>query len=84
MIFNQFSFVLFAIFLVATAGTLAWRVQRGPRWLRAAVVVTLALAVFVVWLAAHPTATAEVNSLADAERLIGSGKPTVVEFFSEY
>ncbi len=81
MIVNQFSYVLIAIFLVGVASIIVWRVRRVPRWLSVGVV---ALALVVVWLVARPTATAEVNSLADAEGLIGTGKPTIVEFLSEY
>jgi hypothetical protein len=84
MIFNQYSFVWLAVPVVALVGFTVWRMKRGPRWLRAAIVVVLFFTVVVVWLAGHPTATAEVNTLADAERLMGSGKPTVIEFFSEY
>jgi hypothetical protein len=84
VIFNQFSFLWIAGPLVGVVVVAVWRMRRGARWLRAALVLGLGTALGVLWLALHPTGTASVTNLADAERLIGSGKPTVVEFFSEY
>jgi hypothetical protein len=84
MIFNQYSFVWLAAPVVFVAGLIASRGRRGPRWLRIGVVVVLVGLAVLVWLIVHPTASAAVNTLADAERIIGSGKPTVIEFLSEY
>ncbi len=84
MIFNRFSFVWIAGFGVLVAGLVMWRVQRLPIWLRIGTPLALSLVAVVLWLALRPSGTPEIKTMADAERLIGSGKPTVIEFFSEY
>jgi membrane protein implicated in regulation of membrane protease activity len=84
MIFNRYSFVWVAGFGIVVAGLLMWRAQRFPIWLRIGTPLVLALLAVALWWVLRPSSSPEVRTLADAERLIGSGKPIVIEFLSEY
>ena len=78
---NHFSFVLLALFAAAIAAAVTWRIRR--RWLRAAIPATLlvAAAVAFFWLR---TGAGNVHSVADLDHALASGKPVMIEFFSDY
>jgi hypothetical protein len=82
--FNRYSFVWVAGFIVMVTAIAMLRTQRFPVWVRVGTPLGLAAVAAVLWLVLRPVGTPEVNTLVDAERLIGTGKPTVIEFFSEY
>lgn len=84
MIFNRFSYVWIAGFVVVVTGLVMWRAQRFPIWLRISAPLALALVAAAIWWVLRPSGSPEIKTLADVERLIGSGKPVVIEFFSEY
>lgn len=80
---NQFSFLLFSIAGIALITGLIWRLFR-PRWpvLAGSAMGLMVLAV-VVFFVLRP-GVSDVNNIADAEALLTSGRPTMVEFFSNY
>jgi hypothetical protein len=81
-LFNQFSFIWISlIILLIGAGVmrlfrLKWRVILP-------VIVIATLAFTGAWLALRQSVS-DVNNADAAVALIGSGKPTFVEFFSQY
>lgn len=80
-ILNQFSYPIIVISLVAMVFIF---LHRRYRWYIAAGADLALILVFAAgfW-ALHP-GNNSVNSTQDALRLIGNGKPTLVEFFSNY
>jgi hypothetical protein len=84
MFFNQFSFVLIAIFGIGLLALIAWQATTLPPWLRIGGPLVALIAAFIFWLALRPTPTITVNSVADFDRLLSTRKPTVLEFYSEY
>jgi hypothetical protein len=88
MFFNQFSFVLIAIFGIGLLTLTMWQARSLPIWLRIGGPLVALIAALVFWLALRPTASPTVNitvtTATDFDRLLGSGKPTVLEFYSEY
>jgi hypothetical protein len=88
MFFNQFSFVLSAIFGIGLLTLIMWQARSLPIWLRIGGPLNALIAALVFWLALRPTPSlgvnTTVNTAADFDRLLGSGKPTVLEFYSEY
>lgn len=57
-----------------------------PLSIRVAISVLLGSSMIVLWLLVRPTETnsVTVNTVEDMEALIGTGKPVMIEFFSEY
>lgn len=81
-IFNQYSFLWMTLLalLVITGVLRLLRLER--RTIVSAVCVT-ALTFTGAWLVLRQSNT-DVSSMGTAETLIGNGKPTLVEFFSQY
>jgi hypothetical protein len=84
MFFNQFSFVLIALFGIGLLSLVTWQAKALPLWLRIGGPLVALLATFIFWLALRPTPSITVNTAADFDRLLASGKPTILEFYSEY
>jgi hypothetical protein len=84
MFFNQFSFVLIAVFGIGLLSLLMWQAKDLPLWLRVCVPLVAFIAAFTFWLALRPIPSITMNTAADFDRLLASGKPTVLEFYSEY
>ena len=84
MILNRYSFLWTGLLLVMVIGWIMWRAESWPVWLRIGVPLGAVIVLAAGWLMLHPTATPELNTEADFDRLLMSGKPTVLEFFSEY
>jgi hypothetical protein len=81
---GQYSFIVIGIAGVAVAAVIIWNRPQIPPLLKVLIIGATALAFLVLWLIVRPTDTIDLKSVADADRLIGHGKPAVLEFFSEY
>jgi hypothetical protein len=84
MFFNQFSFVLIAIFGIGLLALIARQAKNLPIWLRIGGILIAFLAAIIFWLVLRPIPSITVSTAADFDRLLSSGKPTVLEFYSEY
>ena len=80
-VLNHYSFVMIALGLLAITAALTRRVQRT--WLRAAIPGALAMALVAVFLLLR-TGGGNVRSVADLDQALASGKPVMLEFFSDY
>jgi thiol-disulfide isomerase/thioredoxin len=79
---NQFSYPLFATAVVIVALLVLWRLQLRKTLLGLGVLALVAI--FAAgWVILRPGAQ-DVDSVAAAEQVIASGRPTLVEFFSNY
>ncbi len=80
-IFNQFSFILGGLILLATAALLLLR--RGFTPIKGLVFLVLTLLLVGAWVVLHPAAPSQRT--ADQIRAqIGAGQPVLLEFLSPY
>ena len=80
-IFNQYSFLAAAVFLIGLIAVLANRARaRQGAYLALALVV---LAILVAWYFLRPTPSVLANA-AEIQAQIGSGVPVLLEFQSPY
>ena len=84
MIFNRYSFLWIGLLLILVIVWIMWRADSWPVWLRIGAPLAVVVVLAAGWLLLHPTATPELNTEADFDHVLTSGKPTVLEFFSEY
>lgn len=80
-VLNHYSFVLIAVVLVTIAAAATWRVKR--RWLRATIPGVIVAGMVVAFVALR-TGGGNVHKVADLETALASGKPVMLEFFSDY
>jgi hypothetical protein len=78
-----YSFAIFGALLWIGVGYFLLRQPNLPSWGRVAAWIAVGLGLFAVWLAVRPTATTGIQTVDDAAKVIGNGKPTVIEFFSD-
>lgn len=78
---NHYSFVWLGLFLLAIVAAVTWRVRRP--WLRAAIPGALA-AGLVVGFVMLRTGGGNVHAVTDVDTALASGKPVMLEFFSDY
>jgi hypothetical protein len=81
-IFNQYSAVWIAAFLVAIAGVILLR--RNAKWPRFLAFCVLVLGLVAAWIFLHPRQTTQVNNAAQVQASIGQGTPVLLEFQSPY
>ena len=81
-ILNQFSYVLISLAIIA-ASLLVLRRYEVDRRLMAALSITLMLFSLTGYLLLRPGAS-DVSSTGEAQTIIQNGKPTFLEFFSNY
>ncbi len=81
-IFNQYSAVWVAAFLVVVAGVILLR--RSPKWPQFLAFGVLVLGLVAAWVFLHPRQTAQVNTAAQVQASIGQGMPVLLEFQSPY
>jgi uncharacterized membrane protein YccC len=81
-IFNKYSAVWIAAFLVVIAGVILLR--RSPNLHRFLVFGVLVVGLVAAWIYLHPRQSAQVNSAAQVQAIIGQGTPILLEFQSPY
>jgi glucan phosphoethanolaminetransferase (alkaline phosphatase superfamily) len=81
-IFNQYSAVWIAAFLVVIAGIILLR--RRPKWPQFLVFGILVLGLVAAWIFLHPRQSAQVIDAAQVQASIGQGTPVLLEFQSPY
>ena len=81
-IFNQYSAVWIAAFLVAIAGVILLR--RSPKWPQFLAFGVLVLGLVRAWILLHPLQTVQLNNAAQVQASIGQGTPVLLEFQSPY
>ena len=80
-IFNQYSFITFALLVLAAVGFLAWKVLPWRTLAVLVVVLLIALVAFQYY------SSAKINSLETASELDGvlmSGDPVILYLYSDY
>lgn len=80
--FNQYSYVLLSLGILLVLGVLLRILRLRWRYVTGILIIGM-LVLSSVWLLARP-ALSDVNTLQAAETLLTNGKPTFVEFFSQY
>ena len=81
-IFNQYSAIWIAVFLVAIlAAILLRRKPKRPHFLVLALVV---LGLATAWIFLHPRQTAQISTAAQVQASIGRGTPVLLELQSPY
>ena len=78
---NQHSLLIGAAVVLTIAMAATWRVRR--RWLRAAIPGVLLTGIVVAFLMLR-TGGGNVHSVADLDRALASGKPVLLEMYSDY
>ncbi|HLY26123.1 MAG TPA: hypothetical protein VKQ72_07275 [Aggregatilineales bacterium] len=78
-----YSFAIFGAVLWLAIGYVLLRRSNFPVWSRVAGWIAAGVVLFAIWIAVRPTATAGMQTLDDVTKVIGNGKPTVIEFFSD-
>ena len=81
---GQFSYLVAAVVIIIGLALVMLRAQQLPTWLRLGLPVAASLGALALWLSVRPTPTPDIKTTADVDRLIQNGKPTVLEFYSEY
>lgn len=82
IIFNQYSYLTFTVLGTLLLLFILWRSR--VRWWRIGLVgLALAVAIAAGWLVLRP-GSSDVDSVAAAEQVLSSGKPTLIEFYSNY
>jgi len=81
-IFNQYSAVWIAAFLVGVAGFILLR--QNPKWLKVLAFGVLVLGPVVAWTFLHPRQSVHVLDAAQVQAGIGTGTPVLLEFQSPY
>ena len=81
-IFNQYSAVWIAAFLVAIAGIILLR--HKPKWPQILVFSLLVLGMVTAWIILHPRQSAQALDATQVQASIGKGIPALLEFQSPY
>ncbi len=81
-IFNQYSAVWIAVFLVIIAGVILLR--RKPKWPQITVFSILVVVLVAAWIFLHPRQSGPVMDAAQVRGSIGQGTPVLLEFQSPY
>ena len=78
---NQHSFLMAAAVVLTIAMAATWRVRR--RWLRAAIPGVLLTGIVIAFLMLR-TGGGNVHAVADLDQALKSGKPVMLEMYSDY
>jgi membrane protein implicated in regulation of membrane protease activity len=81
-IFNQYSAVWIAVFLVVIAGVILLR--RKPKWPQITVFSILVVVLVAAWIFLHPRQSGPAMNAAQVQESIGQGTPVLLEFQSPY
>jgi Na+(H+)/acetate symporter ActP len=81
LLLNSYSFVVFGVMILIIVTLLAWGLL-GPRWAQAIAAVTLgSLLIFQLMVS---TKANEASSPQDFENALASGKPVLLELYSNF
>lgn len=81
--FNQYSFVVSAIVVIALLGFGLLRWQSGALWLRGGILgLVIVAAIIAHFSLRYPGAT--VKTVQDGDTLLNNGRPTFLMFYSNY
>jgi len=80
-IFNQYSFLVAAVFLIGLLAVLASRTR--AKQAASLVLVVVVIAILVIWYFLRPTPSVLADT-AEIQAQIGSGVPVLLEFQSPY
>ena len=83
-LFNQHSYIITAIILLAMAGIALRRMRQGTFFIRLAGWFMLMMFLGASWLVFRPSPPHSISTMEEAENLIGNDTPTVLEFYSAY
>ncbi len=82
-VFNQYSYIIAGLgLLAALVIILRWRRRRWSTTLGAALLGVLIIG--WVWSVVRPGGTGTADTLASAEATLNNGRPTFIEFYSQY
>lgn len=81
---GYYSYLLIGFVLWASVTLGITHIDVLPTWGRVALSLLVASGLIGLWLVIRPTETQTAHTAEDAEKLLGAGKPVVLEFFSEY
>ncbi|MGZ6346872.1 MAG: hypothetical protein ACXWNC_04790 [Anaerolineales bacterium] len=81
-IFNQYSAVWIAVFMVIIAGVILLR--KRPKWPQITVFSVLVVGLVGAWIILHPRQSGPVMDVAQVQASIGQGIPVLLEFQSPY
>jgi drug/metabolite transporter (DMT)-like permease len=81
-IFNQYSAVWLAIFVVVITGFILLR--RKPKWPQFLAFGILLIGLVAAWIILHPRQSTQTLDAAQVQASIGHGKYTLLEFQSPY
>jgi len=81
---SHYSFVIGLGAILIFAGLGLFRASFAPPLIRLAIWLILVAILVGGWYLIRPTPSAQVATLAQVDQTIGSGKPVVLEIFSEY
>jgi thiol-disulfide isomerase/thioredoxin len=81
-ILNQYSYIFVSLFVIAAATFAARRLRLN--WIMTGGIGIAAAVIMIVALVVLRPGASDVDSAAAAQALINSGKPTFVEFYSNY
>jgi len=82
VIFNQYSAIWLAAFLLVIAGVILLR--RRSKWHQVLAFAILVLALVIGWIFLHPSQSSQINNAAQVQASIGGGTPVLLEFQSPY
>jgi hypothetical protein len=80
----SYSFLIIAPLLWLILAFSFWQVKAVPAWLRITTLGIFALGIIGVWFLIRPVDSENVASMADVDKRLHSGDPSLIEFYSEY
>jgi hypothetical protein len=83
-ILNQYSYLSLTIAVLLLGLLAAWRVQGVALPIRIGLWLLLVFVLAVTLWVVRPRSSENYQNLADIDALIGNGKPTLLELYSEY
>jgi hypothetical protein len=83
-VLGSYSFLIAGILLWIVIAYSLFQVQSLPLWLRGIGAIIAGGLMVGLWMILRPTTSPGVSDVSDAQNLIGAGKPTMLEFYSEY
>jgi len=81
-IFPEYSFPALAVAIVAVAGLVL--LTRNPKWNDYLAFGVIFAAILTAWIVLHPRQTPLMDDAKMVQKMIGAGKPVLLEFQSPY